>query len=218
MQDRFPNRTLTGALLAVVAMVMLVVGGCSVADSVFRQPLPPSETLALEAILLEGGGMLPGTQVVRIGWNPPDENAEADLIVIERSVNAKGPWEEIAAKLPATGYHEATATFRHGNFYYFRAFMTRGNEETEPAEPISVWIPDVGALERTAPGVVVPANSTPTPVPGSDVPPTPFPTPSGDTVSALHGCSANAHAPRDRDADAVSDSRTHTNTNGLARH
>ena len=180
MQDRFPNRTLTGALLAVVAMVMLVVGGCSVADSVFRQPLPPSETLALEAILLEGGGMLPGTQVVRIGWNPPDDNAEADLIVIERSVNAKGPWEEIAAKLPATGYHEATATFRHGNFYYFRAFMTRGNEETEPAEPISVWIPDVGALERTAPGVVVPANSTPTPVPGSDVPPTPFPTPSGD--------------------------------------
>ena len=114
--------------------------------------------------------MLPGTQVVRIGWNPPDENAEADLIVIERSVNANGPWEEIAAKLPATGYHEATATFRHGNFYYFRAFMTRGNEETEPAEPISVWIPDVGALERTAPGVVVPANSTPTPVPGSDVP------------------------------------------------
>ena len=180
MADRFPNRTLTGALLAVVAMVMLVVGGCSVADSVFRQPLPPSETLALEAILLEGGGMLPGTQVVRIGWNPPDDNAEADLIVIERSVNAKGPWEEIAAKLPATGYHEATATFRHGNFYYFRAFMTRGNEETEPAEPISVWIPDVGALERTAPGIVVPANSTPTPVPGSDVPPTPFPTPSGD--------------------------------------
>ena len=180
MQDRFPNRTLTGALLVVVAMVMLVVGGCSVADSVFRQPLPPSETLALEAILLEGGGMLPGTQVVRIGWNPPDDNAEADLIVIERSVNAKGPWEEIAAKLPATGYHEATATFRHGNFYYFRAFMTRGNEETEPAEPISVWIPDVGALERTAPGVVVPANSTPTPVPGSDAIPTPFPTPSGD--------------------------------------
>ena len=114
--------------------------------------------------------MLPGTQVVRIGWDPPDDNAEADLIVIERSVNANGPWEEIAAKLPATGFHEATATFRHGNFYYFRAFMTRGNEETEPAEPISVWIPDVGALERTAPGVVVPANSTPTPVPGSDVP------------------------------------------------
>ena len=180
MQDRFPNRTLTGALLAVVAMVMLVVGGCSVADSVFRQPLPPSETLALEAILLEGGGMLPGTLVVRIGWNPPDDNAEADLIVIERSVTANGPWDEIAAKLPATGHHEETATFRHGNFYYFRAFMTRGNEETEPAEPISVWIPDVGALERTAPGVVVPANSTPTPVPGSDVPPTPFPTPSGD--------------------------------------
>ena len=180
MQDRFPNRTLTGALLAVVAVMMFVGGGCTVADSLIRQPLPPSETLALEAILLEGGGMLPGTQVVRIGWNPPDDNAKADLIVIERSVNANGPWVEIAAKLPATGYHEETATFRHGSFYYFRAFMTRGNEETEPAEPISVHIPDVGALQRTAPGVVVPANSTPTPAPGSDVPPTPLPTPSGD--------------------------------------
>ena len=181
MQDRFPNRTLTGALLAVVAVVMLMVGGCTVADGVFRQPLPPSETLALEALLLEGGGLLPGTLVVRIGWNPPDENIEADFVVVERSINPNGPWDEIAAKLPETGYHEESAAFRHGRFYYFRAFLARGNQETEPAEPVSVWIPDVGALERSATGQVLPANRTPTPVPGSDVPPTPLPTASGDS-------------------------------------
>ncbi len=165
------------ALMAVLAIAAVAVSGaCSVMDGLFRQPLPPSETLALEALLLEGGGMIPGTQVVRVGWSPPNEDIGVDLIVIEQSISPDGPWEEVAAKPPSTGFHEETSIYRPGNFYYFRAFMTRNEEETLPAAPAAVWIPDLGALERTAPGVVAPPNRTPTPGPHVDASPIPVPT------------------------------------------
>ncbi len=180
MNKRFSHAALRAMVLIVIVVAVTMAGACSVAESFLRQPLPPSETLMLEALLLEGGGMMPGTQVVRLGWDPPEEDLSVDLVVIEQSITAAGPWEEIAAELAATGHHEETSIFRPGNFYYFRAFMTRDREETDPAEPVVVWIPDVGAYDRTAPGVVAPPNRTPTPVPGSGVAPTPLPTITGD--------------------------------------
>ena len=175
-------RAARAVLVSVVLAALAVsVGACAAVDGVFRQPLPPSETLTLQALLLEGGGMMPGTQVVRLNWSPPDTDLDVDFVVIEYSENEDGPWEEVVAKLPHVGFHEHGRIFRHGSFHYYRVFLARGQEETPAAEPISVWIPDRGALDRDGPGNVLPDNRTPTPVPGSDIPPTPLPTLEGDT-------------------------------------
>ena len=174
-------RAMRTALVSVALAALTLAGGCAAVEGVFRQPLPPSETLALQAILLEGGGMMPGTDVVRLNWSPPEEDLDVEFVVIEHSENEDGPWEEVVAKLPGVGFHEHGAIFRSGSFHYYRVFMVRGQEETPPTGPISVWFPGQGALERAAPGQVLPANLTPTPMPGSDATATPLPTPSGDS-------------------------------------
>ncbi len=177
-------RAVRAALVSIVLVVLALSGACAAIDSAIRQPLPPPETLNLQAILLEGGGVMPGTQVVRLSWSPPDENLDIDFIVFEDSVNENGPWEEVAAKTPDAGHHEDGGVFRKGNFHYYRVFMVRGQEETPRTEPTSVWIPDAGALERDASGQVIPAHITPTPLPGSEAPTaTPLPALSGDSNS-----------------------------------
>ena len=176
-------RAVRAALVSVVLAALALTGACAAVDSVVRQPLPPSETLNLQAMLLEGGGVMPGTQVVRLSWSPPDENLDIDFVVFEYSENEDGPWEEVTAKKPDAGHHEHGAVFRSGSFYYYRVFMERGQEETPRTAPTSVWIPDQGALERAGPGQILPPNQTPTPLPGSDATATPLPTPSGDSTS-----------------------------------
>ncbi len=178
MTSLFSKGSVIGAFLGVaVALTALIGGACSVAETIFRQPLPPPETLGLQAMLLEGGGMMPGTQVVRLGWNPPDENLGIDLIVVEQAKTPDGPWEEISSRPASRGFHEETSIYQPGNYFYFRAFMTRGGEEGPPGEPAAVWFPSLGALERIAPGVIAPPNNsptpTPTPRPGSTATPAP---------------------------------------------
>ena len=67
------------ALVSVALAALTLAGGCAAVEGVFRQPLPPSETLALQAILLEGGGMMPGTDVVRLNWSPPRRTWTSNL-------------------------------------------------------------------------------------------------------------------------------------------
>lgn len=177
------RRAVRAALVSIALAALGLAGACAAVDSVIRQPLPPSETLNLQAILIEGGGVMPGTQVVRLNWSPPDENLDIDFIVFEYSGNENGPWEEIVAKTPDSGFHEHGAIFSSGDFHYYRVFMIRGQEETPRTAPTSVWIPGRGALERAGPGQILPPNVTPTPLPGSDATATPLPTPSGDSTS-----------------------------------
>ena len=154
------------ALMGAAVMLAALLGGaCTFAENAFRQSLPPSETLGLQVLLLEGGGIMPGTQVVRLGWNPPDDSRGVDLVVLEQAKTPDGPWEEVSSRAPDRGFHEETSIYLPGNFYYFRAFMTRGEEEAEPSAPLSVWFPSLGALERIAPGVIAPPNNSPTPTP-----------------------------------------------------
>lgn len=180
-----PMRAVRTALVSIVLAALVLSGACAAIDSVVRQPLPPPETLDLQAILLEGGGVMPGTQVVRLSWSPPDENLNIEFIVFEESENENGPWQEIAAKPPDAGHHEHGAVFRRGTFHYYRVFMTRGQEETPRTEPMSVWIPDRGALQRSPSGQPIPDHITPTPLPGLEptVTPTPLPALTGDTDS-----------------------------------
>lgn len=177
-------RAVRAALVSIALAALALSGACAAIEGVVRQPLPPSETLNLQAMLIEGGGVMPGTQVVRLSWSPPDENLDIDFIVFEYSENENGPWEEIAAKNPDAGHHEHGAVFRKGNFHHYRVFMIRGQEETPRTEPTSVWIPDAGALQRNAAGQPIPDHITPTPLPGSEAPTaTPLPALSGDTNS-----------------------------------
>ena len=162
------RRSVIGALLGVaVALTALIGGACSVAESVFRQPLPPPETLGLQALLLEGGGMMPGTQVVRLGWNPPDDTLGIDLVVMEQAKTPDGPWEEVSSRAPSRGFHEETSIYQPGNFYYFRAFMTRG-EGRGPAQRADVrlvpqpWRPSTHRPRRYRPPQQLPhANPDP---------------------------------------------------------
>ncbi len=176
-------KAVRAALVSIALVALALSGACAAVDGVFRQPLPPSETLKLQALLLEGGGVMPGTQVVRLSWSPPDEDLDIDFVVFEYSQNEDGPWEEVAAKNPDAGHHEHGSIFRSGHFYYYRVFMIRGQEETPRTAPTLVWIPGQGALERSGPGQILPPNQTPTPVPGSDAPATPLPALPGDNTS-----------------------------------
>ena len=169
------------AFVSIALAALALSGACAAVDGVFRQPLPSPETLNLQAFMLEGGGVMPGTDVVRVNWSPPDDDLDIDFVVIEYSEQENGPWDEIAAKAPDAGHYEHGAIFTSGSFHYYRVFLARGQEETPPTDPIAVWIPGQGALDRAGPGQVLPANRTPTPVPGSDAPPTPLPTVSGDS-------------------------------------
>ena len=176
-------RAVRAALVSIALTALVLAGACAAIEGVVRQPLPPSETLDVQALLLEGGGVMPGTEVIRLSWSPPDENLDIDLVVFEYSENEDGPWEEVGAKSPDTGFYEHGAVFRSGHFHYYRVFMTRGQEETPRTAPTSVWVPDKGALERAGPGQVLPPNWTPTAVPGSDATATPLPALTGDTNS-----------------------------------
>ena len=146
------------------------------------QSAPTQINVCCELITpMYGGGVMPGTDVVRVNWSPPDDDLDIDFVVIEYSEHENGPWDEIAAKAPDAGHYEHGAIFTSGKFHYYRVFLARGQEETPRTDPIAVWIPGQGALDRAGPGQVLPANRTPTPVPGSDAPPTPLPTISGDS-------------------------------------
>ena len=176
-------RAVKAALVSIALAALMLSGACAAIDGIVRQPLPPSETLNVQAMLIEGGGVMPGTQVIRLSWSPPDENLDIDLVVFEYSENEDGPWEEVGAKSPNAGFYEHGAVFRGGHFHYYRVFMIRGQEETQRTAPTSVWMPDQGALERAGPGQVLPPNVTPTPLPGSDATATPLPALTGDTNS-----------------------------------
>ena len=76
-------RAVRAALVSIALAALALSGACAAIEGVVRQPLPPSETLNLQAMLIEGGGVMPGTQVVRLSWSPPDENLDIDFIVFE---------------------------------------------------------------------------------------------------------------------------------------
>ncbi len=178
-------RAVRAALVSIVLAGLALSGACTAIESVVRQPLPSPETLNLQAALIEGGGVMPGTQVVRISWSPPDEDLDIEFIVLEYSENENGPWEEVAAKNPSDGHHEHGGVFRKGSFHYYRVFMTRGQEETPRTVPLSTWIHDRGALQRSDTEQPIPDHITPTPLPGYVPPPTATPLPPlpGDTNS-----------------------------------
>ena len=172
-------RAVQAVIIACALAALAVSGACAAVDGVMRQPLPSPETLALQAILLEGGGVIPGTDVIRLNWVPPSEDADVEFVVLEYSENEDGPWDEVAAKRPDAAFHEHGSVFRSGSFHHYRVFMTRGRDETPRTEPIAVWIPGQGALERSETGQVLPRNPTATPRP--DTPITPLPTVPADS-------------------------------------
>ncbi|MDA1096858.1 MAG: hypothetical protein O3B84_06350, partial [Chloroflexi bacterium] len=144
--------------LAWIGVLAVLIGGCSAVQTAFQAPLPPADTLALQAILVPGGGG--GTKTIRISWKPPDESV--DFVVIEESRGTEqGPWQEIATVRSQRGFHEEAAVYRPGRFYYFRGILVRGNEETRPTPTLSMWIPFEAA--------------EPSPTPRPPAPPTPFP-------------------------------------------
>ena len=176
-------RAVRAAFVSIALTALVLSGACTAIDGVVRQPLPPPETLKLQGLLIAGGGVMPGTQVVRLSWSPPDENLDIDFVVLEYSESENGPWDEVAAKAPDAGHHEHGAVFRGGHFHHYRVFMIRGQEETPRTEPTSVWIPDQGALERDAAGQPIPAHITPTALPGSIPTATPLPALPGESTS-----------------------------------
>lgn len=142
-------------LLVALAAISLAMG-CSVLEGAFAPPLPPAETIGLQAKLLTSGNVA-SDSTMHLSWTPPRESDEVDSVVIEQAGSPDGPWEEIAAVRPERGYHQETSIFRPGRLYYFRAFLTRGNEEGPTGAPIEVWVP----------AVTRPPTPTPAPLPTS---------------------------------------------------
>jgi hypothetical protein len=142
--------------------------------------LQPAETLQLQAQLLPGVSGAGGTSTVRISWRLPDESV--DLVVVEQAGSPQGPWEEIGAVRPERGFHEESSIYRPGRFYYFRAFLVRGNEETVPGAPVSVWVPYSEPSVTPTPAPTPSGSPTPTPEGGPPPTPTPSPTPVGTRV------------------------------------
>ncbi len=134
------RRPLLRGWWAPLVFATLLLSGCSAIQGTFAAPLPPPETLDLQASLLPGGGP-GGTQTVFISWTVPRERDGVEIVVIEQAQDESGPWVEIGVVPPDRGTHRESSIFRPGRFYYFRAFLARGNEETEPGPVVTLWIP-----------------------------------------------------------------------------
>ena len=159
-----------GSLATLVMAMTVLVVGCSGISQVF-EPLPPANTLNLQAALVEGD-TVGGTRTVRLTWTPPDQSI--DLIVIEESREGPdGPWTEIQTLVPTRSFHLESAIYRPGNVFHFRAIIVRGNEESTPTEPVRVWVP------------YEPRRPTSTPLPAYTPTPTPTPDPDAPTPTAI---------------------------------
>ena len=168
---------LRGWWWAPLLFATLLLSGCSAIQETFAAPLPPSETLNLKASLLPGGGIA-GTRTVFISWAVPRESDNVEAIVIEQAKDESGPWEEIAAVRPDGGAHREVSIFRPGKFYYFRAFLARGSEDTEPGPVFTLWIP----FERLPTPTPRPTS---TPRPPATATPIPEATPTPDDLAAM---------------------------------
>ena len=124
--------------------ILVLVGtlfSCNQIKAGLQSPMPPPETLQLQADVMDSANIW--GKMIHFSWTPPDENNNIDLVIIEKSNNLNGPWEEIAAARPHKGYYqEKGSILRVGRKYYFRVFLTRGGDKTKPTVPMEILITD----------------------------------------------------------------------------
>ncbi len=114
---------------------------CSQIKAGLQSPMPPPETLQLQADVLDSSNIW--GKMILFSWTPPDENNNIDLLIIEKADSLNGPWQEIAASRAYKGYYQEKASIlRTGRIYYFRVFLTRGGDKTKPTVPMEVLITD----------------------------------------------------------------------------